>query len=239
MSVGTVLAIVGALLLHALVLLFGGLVFPTCRPEGEGVQEVELIGAEDPSTPAEKQEPERPEEQPEPIESESDEPPDATEIMKSLDVPSPADAPELEAASLGAIEQALSGLTSAGGDFGDALSFASGGRIGGTGRAGGADGEAPAEFDLSGVQQEARAIYRASPVYPAELRGKKIEGLVEVICIVDATGKVADARVKRTNHPAFEKPALDAARQWKFEPAVRRGQRDTSHVTVPFRFPPS
>lgn len=239
MSVWSVLAVVGALLLHALVLLFGGLVFPTCRADAGGVQVVELIGPEDPTAPEEEKKIEEPEEAPEPIETESEEPPDAAEIMKSLDVPAPTDAPELEAASLGAIEQALSGLTSAGGDFGDSLSFASGGRIGGTGRAGGADGDSPAEFDLSGIQQEARAIYRASPVYPAELRGKKIEGLVEVICIVDATGKVTDARIKRTNHPAFEKPALDAARQWKFEPAVRRGQRDTSHVTVPFRFPPS
>ena len=131
MSAGTIVAIIGAILFHAGVLLFGGLLFPTCKPEGTNVQDVELMGAEDPTTKEEKKEPEV-QPAPEELEAETEEAPDAAEMLKALDAPSSIDAPALEAASLSAIEQALNGATAMG-DFAESLSFASGGRIGGTG----------------------------------------------------------------------------------------------------------
>jgi protein TonB len=57
--------------------------------------------------------------------------------------------------------------------------------------------------------------------------------------VVDASGKVLDPRVTESTHADFEKPALNAIKQWKFEPAVRGGQRVACRMRVPIRFQPS
>jgi protein TonB len=71
------------------------------------------------------------------------------------------------------------------------------------------------------------------------MRGKKIEGVVEVAFVVTADGKVENARVEGSSHPAFETPALNAVRKWKFEPGVRAGQRVPRKVRITIRFPSS
>ena len=50
---------------------------------------------------------------------------------------------------------------------------------------------------------------------------------------------MTNPRVEKSNHPAFEKPALEAIRQWKFEPALRGGAPVACNMRQPFRFPPS
>ncbi len=237
MNLWSVLGILGAILLHAFILLFGGLLFPTCRPEDANVQQVELLGAEDPSSKEDEKVKEE-QEAPEELEAETEEAPDAAELIKALETPASIDAPALEAASLSAIEQALNGQGGVG-DFADSLSFASGGRIGGTGTAGGMEEQIEGAFSLAEIDQKPRVLFQASPRQPTEMRGKKIEGAVTVIFIVDATGKVTNARVEKSNHPAFDKPALEAIRQWKFEPALRGGARVNCSMRQPFRFPPS
>ena len=222
-----------ALLLHAGFILFGGLLFLHEDEDKGTLQEVELI-AEDEAQPEKKPE-EAPVEKSEELETEVEEVPDAAEIIRNLELSAPALEPALEAASLSAIEQALSGA-GGGGDFADALSFASGGRIGGMGKPGALDETLEAVFSLAEIDQKPRAIFQTSPLYPSEMRGKKIEGVVTVIFVVDAIGKVTGPRVEKSTHPAFEKPALDAVKQWKFEPAVKGGQRVSCKMRVPIRF---
>ena len=225
-----------ALALHAGFILFGGLLFFHEKKDEGTLQEVELI-AEDEAAPEKKPE-EKPVEKSDELETEVEEVPDAAEIIRNLELSSPSLEPALEAASLSAIEQALSGA-GGGGDFADALSFASGGRIGGTGKPGALDDTLEGAFSLAEIDQRPRAIFQSSPLYPSEMRGKKVEGVVTVIFVVDASGKVTAPRVEKSTHPAFEKPALDAVKQWKFEPAVKGGQRVGCKMRVPIRFQPS
>ena len=225
-----------ALALHAGFILFGGLLFFHEKKDEGTLQEVELI-AEDEAAPEKKPE-EKPVEKSDELETEVEEVPDAAEIIRNLELSSPSLEPALEAASLSAIEQALSGA-GGGGDFADALSFASGGRIGGMGKPGALDDTLEGAFSLAEIDQRPRAIFQSSPLYPSEMRGKKVEGVVTVIFVVDASGKVTGPRVEKSSHPAFEKPALDAVKQWKFEPAVKGGQRVGCKMRVPIRFQPS
>lgn len=229
----------GAIFLHAGILLFGGLLFPRVKAEGGGLQEVELLSED--TTAAEKdkekQEESATDEQDE-LETETEQAPDAAEILKNLDLSTTPDAPALEAASLSAIEQALSGQ-GGGGEFADALSFSSGGRIGGTGTAGELDDKLASAFSLAEIDQKPRAIFQPTPLYPSVMRAKKVEGVVTVIFVVDASGKVTDPRVEKSTDPAFEKPALDAVKQWKFEPALRSGERVACKMRVPIRFQPN
>ena len=234
--IAVVIGVILAVVLHAGVLAFGGLLFPGAK-EGQGtLQEVELLA------PVEAEDEKKQEEEPEPtdpadeLEAEVEEAPDAGEIIRNLELSAAAAQPKLEAASLSAIADALRGNMGGGMGLGDAMSFGSGGVIGGTGTASAIQDELEGAFDLTEIDQKARAVFQAAPRFPAEMRGKKVEGLVTVICVVDAAGKVVDPRVEKSSHVAFEKPALDAVRQWKYEPAVKAGQRVPSKMRIPIRF---
>lgn len=235
MKINLFFGIACALALHAVIILFGGVLFIGHKKDPGTLQQVELLSDED--VAAEKEKPEETvTEKTEEMEAESEQVPDASEIIRNIELSAATSAPELEAASLSAIEAALSGQAVGGGDFAEALSFSSGGRIGGIGKAGALDGSLESAFSLGEIDQKPRAIFQAAPVFPNEMRGKKLEGVVTVLFIVDTTGKVAQPRVEKSSHPAFEKPALAAVKQWKFEPAIKGGQRVPCKMRVPIRF---
>lgn len=237
MKLGWSLGFLAALVLHAAFLLFGGIFFPDVEHAASSVQAVELLDdldeEKDETKPDDVRDPE------EPIASDEEPPPDAEEILKSLEAPSIDSTPALEAASLSAIEAALSGQ-GGGGDFAQALTFGSGGQIGGTGTFGGAIEKAVDEaFNLAELEQKPSVVFQKSPDYPVEMRNKKVEGLVTIRFIVDAAGKVDRPIVKSSSHSAFESPALAAIKKWKFEPGLRAGQRVASKMEVTIRFPKS
>jgi len=242
MRTGLALGITCAVLLHIVVILFGKTLFMGHKKNKTVVQQVELLSNQDMAGEKEKgKEKEKPREQEKEMaeEMEEEQPPDAAEIIRNLELSAAASAPALEAASLSAIEAALSGGVGGSGDFAQALSFASGGRIGGMGKAGTMDESLKSAFSLSEIDQKPRPIFQSAPVFPPQLAGKKTEGMVTVLFVVDATGKVSSPRVEKSSHPAFERPAVDAVKQWKFEPAVRGGKRVACKVRAPIRFQPS
>src|SRR5258705_2183994 len=106
-----------------------GVLFRSTKVDHGTLQQVELLSDE---VAADKKPDAKPEPKPEDLATETEQPPDGVELMKSLEQPAVAgDAPALEAASLSAIEAALNRQGGGGGDFAEALSFSSGGRIGG------------------------------------------------------------------------------------------------------------
>jgi protein TonB len=225
--------IVFALLAHAAVILIGGFLLVGSEVDHASLQQVELFSENE--VEAEK---EVEEQTPEEVEIEAEEVPDAAEIIESLEAKVD-DAPALEAASLSDIEAALSGAGGGSGDFANALDFASGGRIGGTGRAGSFAGEDLSKvFSLTELDQRPRPIFQAAPVYPARMRSKKTQATVSIVFVVDANGKVSEAKVEDSTHPAYDKSALDAVKQWKFEPGIKSGQRVACKMRVPIRFQP-
>lgn len=241
MRIGFILGIIGAVLVHAFLLAFGGILWMR-HDDGSTVRrDVELVSEMDEEKKEEKKEEEKPEEEEEKIEETAEEaPPDAEEIIRSMEQ-APVDAtPRLEDASLSAIEAALSGSSGGSGDFAETLTFAGGGRIGGTGKVGADESESVEDsaFSMSEIDQKPRAVYQSAAQYPAELRGKKVEGVVNLLFVVDEQGRVSNPKVEKTTHQAFVKPALDAIRQWRFEPAVRGGARVSCKMRVPMRFKP-
>ena len=233
-----ILCVVAALVVHTAVILFGGILFN--REETHSSQrDVELLSEDvQKDKPQEKLEEQVKEE----IKAEQDAPPDPSQI-KSAEMPSENnDAPALDAASLSAIEAALNGAGGAGGGdgFGGAASLSSGGRIGGTGRAveGGEKDEFAEAFSMSQIDQRPRAVYQVAAAYPSALRAQAVEGVVTLIFVVDETGRVVNPRVEKSTHTEFEAPALDAVRQWRFEPAVKAGKRVSCRMRVPVRFQP-
>lgn len=91
-------------------------------------------------------------------------------------------------------------------------------------------------FSMSELDQGPRVVFQSPPQYPFDLQRKKIEGKVFVLFIVDESGRVKDPKVQRSDHPDFNKPALDAIKRWKFEPGMRSGKKVASKMKVPIRF---
>jgi periplasmic protein TonB len=230
-----ILGVVGALVVHAVLLLFGGIIFLGGEETHASKRDIELV-SEDVQKDKQEQQPEERKE----LKQEEEKPPEAGQQIKSTDAPiAGEEAPALDAASLGALEAALNGGGAAGGDFGGGggASLASGGRIGGTGKPGSGEGDGvDSAFSMSEIDQRPRPVQQVAGAFPSELRGKVTEGVVTLIFVVDETGRVVNPRVEKSSHPEFEKPALDAVRQWKFEPAVKGGKRVSCKMRVPFRF---
>jgi protein TonB len=74
------------------------------------------------------------------------------------------------------------------------------------------------------------------PRYPAKLEAEGISGMVVVNIVVDADGEVEDVVVRKSTHSAFEKPAMDAVRKWRFKPARKDGDAIRSKVALPLKF---
>ena len=75
-----------------------------------------------------------------------------------------------------------------------------------------------------------------NPVYPEEAKAKGMEGKVYISILVDTGGKVKEAKVLKSDNPVFDTPAMDAARQWLFSPAIKDGKAVEAWLTMPFMF---
>jgi protein TonB len=57
-----------------------------------------------------------------------------------------------------------------------------------------------------------------------------------VKCTIDEQGNVVDPQVEKSSNPAFEKPAVDALKKWKFKPAKQDGTPVAIKVSIPIKF---
>jgi len=77
------------------------------------------------------------------------------------------------------------------------------------------------------------------PSYPRSALRNGSEGDVVVAIIVGSDGRPVDVQVVArggSEDPAFDRAAMAAARQWRFEPAMRDGQAVPSTVHLPVEF---
>ncbi|HAB15255.1 MAG TPA: energy transducer TonB [Verrucomicrobiota bacterium] len=99
--------------------------------------------------------------------------------------------------------------------------------------------EAMAEtFSAAELEERPQAVSKTDPTYPSEMRKARVEGTVTLALVVDEAGRVEEARVEKSSHPDFEKPALDAIRKWRFRPGVKDGHSVRAYVLQTFRFRP-
>jgi periplasmic protein TonB len=116
-----------------------------------------------------------------------------------------------------------------------------GGREGGSrggvpwGAAGGCPGCA-GDGPVTDWDQAPKRLRQVVPVYPHEAFVTKVQGTVVLEILIDARGRVADARVVQTLTPALDAAALAAVRQWTFTPAFRRGRPVAMWARAPVEF---
>jgi periplasmic protein TonB len=79
-------------------------------------------------------------------------------------------------------------------------------------------------------------VRMVSPEYPRDLKREGVSGLVMVKCTVDEQGNVIATEIVKSSHEAFEKPAVDALKRWKFKPAKQDGAAIAMKVSIPIKF---
>lgn len=79
-------------------------------------------------------------------------------------------------------------------------------------------------------------VRTVAPDFPNDLRNKGISGVVMVNVLIDAQGNPQDLKVTKSSNSAFEEPAVEALRKWKFKPAERDGANVALRVVIPIRF---
>ena len=81
-----------------------------------------------------------------------------------------------------------------------------------------------------------RLIYEAQASYPEAARRRGIEGDVILDVVVLANGMVGDIRILRGLGWGLDEQAVNAVRQWRFDPAVRFGEPVDVMVEVAVEF---
>jgi TonB family protein len=86
-----------------------------------------------------------------------------------------------------------------------------------------------------GAIEPPKLVKEAKPVYPEAARAAGVQGVVILSVRADETGKVVDTMVLRSI-PLLDQAAMDAVRQWVYEPMIKDGKPVSVVFTVTVRF---
>ena len=86
-------------------------------------------------------------------------------------------------------------------------------------------GQTPQRIPVGGNVQASKLIKKVDPVYPADLRQQGITGTVMLRAVISITGEMLNPEVINTTvNPGLAQAALDAVRQWRYQPTLLNGQ---------------
>lgn len=92
-----------------------------------------------------------------------------------------------------------------------------------------------ASAELPPVQLKRTKI--VTPSYPTEAKRRSINGWVDVSFLVATDGKVEEVKVSKAEpQGVFDQAAMDAVKQWRFEPPTRDGKPTSQRTIVRLRF---
>jgi TonB family protein len=134
----------------------------------------------------------------------------------------------------------IAGPPSNGTGSGGGIGSGSGGGIGsgegpglGPGRGGGTGGGI---FKVGGGVSAPRAIFTPDPEYSEEARKAKYQGTCILWLIVGPDGRPRDIKIARTLGMGLDQKAIEAVRNWKFEPAMKDGRPVAVQINVEVNF---
>jgi len=78
-------------------------------------------------------------------------------------------------------------------------------------------------------------IRHVDPVYPKMAMAASVRGVVIIEAVIDATGRIAAARILR-GVPVLDEAALEAVRQWEYSPTLLDGVPTPVVMTITVSF---
>jgi TonB family protein len=94
---------------------------------------------------------------------------------------------------------------------------------------------APLKPERDGFVQPVR-VWAVAPVYPDVARAAQIEGDVLVLAVIGPDGRVTQAEILRSGHPALNEAARQAVLQYRYTAGLRNGVPATFRIQVPIQF---
>jgi TonB family protein len=79
-------------------------------------------------------------------------------------------------------------------------------------------------------------VFQSQPVYPAEARKARVVGIVILKTVIDTTGVVRDVEVVRGLPMGLSEAAVEAVRQWRYNPATLDSRPVPVYLTITVRF---
>jgi TonB family protein len=94
----------------------------------------------------------------------------------------------------------------------------------------------PQRIRVGGNVTPARLIHQAHPAYPDELKNAGIQGSVVIRAVISKDGSVLNPVVVNTVDPRLAQAALDAVKQWAYEPTLLNGEPVEFLTTITMQF---
>jgi TonB family protein len=96
---------------------------------------------------------------------------------------------------------------------------------------------APKRIPVGGNVQPSRLTFKVDPVYPEDLQRLGVEGTVVMRAVISKEGTVLNPVVVNTGvNPGLAKAAVDAVRQWTYQPTLLNGQPVEVLTTITIDF---
>jgi periplasmic protein TonB len=131
-------------------------------------------------------------------------------------------------------------LPSNGTGYGGGIGSGSGGGVGsgsgpgfGPGEGGGYGGGV---FHVGGGVSPPRVIYQVDPEFSEEARKAKYQGTCTLMLVVDTSGKPRNIRVASSLGMGLDEKAIEAVKQWRFEPSQKDGHAVPVEIAVEVEF---
>jgi protein TonB len=84
---------------------------------------------------------------------------------------------------------------------------------------------------LGGNVAAGRLLKRVPPVYPEDARRNYVQGTVRLLAVIQEDGSIGELRVAK-GVCSLSKAAMDAVKQWRYQPFVVNGQNVRIYTTV-------
>ena len=92
-----------------------------------------------------------------------------------------------------------------------------------------------APVTVGGDVKQAKLISSAPPAYPVMAKQQHISGAVTIDALIDANGRVTTMKVI-SGPTLLQQAAMDALKQWKYQPATLDGKAVPMHLSVTIQF---
>jgi protein TonB len=92
-----------------------------------------------------------------------------------------------------------------------------------------------ASLPIGGDVKQAKLIFSVPPAYPTLAKNQHVSGNVLVDALIDANGRVTTMKVV-SGPTLLHQAAMDALKQWKYQPASLDGKPVPMHLTVTIQF---
>ncbi len=95
--------------------------------------------------------------------------------------------------------------------------------------------EAPKRIRVGGQVQQAKLLSQPKPQYPPLAKQARIQGVVRLEAIISKQGMIDQLRVV-SGHPLLVQSALDAVRQWRYQPTYLNNEPVEVSTTIDVNF---